>query len=419
MGRIAGRFARVEPRRRVRKLVLGLLSDLPRKNCWTIAEWAGEATPDGMQHLLGRAKWDADAVRDDVRGYVVDNLYDDQALLVVDETGDVKKGTGTVDVQRQYTGTAGRIENAQVAVYLVYAGRRGHAAVDRELYVPRSWTSDPARCLAAGLGKETSFATNRSWPRAWSPGSWTPATRPPGSRATRSTGAIPRCEPRCTRRTLDDARWITTRSRRCSTRPTPALPRLPRGRSAHDPSRSAPVRKGGPEPGSCCHGGGHGLSIVGGGMGRNLRWAVAGLTTAAAFAVPVWLCGAIVLPPLLKDPAIRWSLASALGAVLGSLAVLWGHAFATRAPAGGTAGRTVQASGERAVAVGGDSQALISTGDGRPPAPAPPAAPGRVAPPAVPPAADTVGASGPRSIAIGGNSSGTLSTGDQGDGTRR
>ena len=159
MGRIAGRFARVEPRRRVRKLVLGLLSDLPRKNCWTIAEWAGEATPDGMQHLLGRAKWDADAVRDDVRGYVADNLYDDQAVLVVDETGDVKKGTGTVGVQRQYTGTAGRIENAQVAVYLVYAGRRGHAAVGRELYVPRSWTSDPARCLAAGLGKETSFAT--------------------------------------------------------------------------------------------------------------------------------------------------------------------------------------------------------------------------------------------------------------------
>lgn len=159
LGRIAGRFKRVEPRRRVRRLVLGLLSDLPRKNCWTIAEWAGEATPDGMQHLLGRAKWDADAVRDDVRGYVVEHLHDDQAVLVVDETGDVKKGTGTVGVQRQYTGTAGRIENAQVAVYLVYAGRRGHAAVDRELYVPRSWTSDPDRCLAAGLAEETAFAT--------------------------------------------------------------------------------------------------------------------------------------------------------------------------------------------------------------------------------------------------------------------
>lgn len=159
MARIAGRFPRIEPRRRVRQLVLGLLSDLPRKNCWTIAEWARESTPDGIQHLLGRAKWDADQIRDDVRDYVVEHLHDDQAVLVVDETGDVKKGTGTVGVQRQYTGTAGRIENAQVAVYLVYAGPRGHAAVDRELYVPRSWTSEPDRCRAAGLAEETAFAT--------------------------------------------------------------------------------------------------------------------------------------------------------------------------------------------------------------------------------------------------------------------
>lgn len=159
MGRIAGRFARVEPRRRVRDLVLGLLSDLPRKNCWTIAEWAGEKTPHGMQHLLCRASWDADAVRDDVREYVVEHLHDDQAVLVVDETGDVKKGTHTVGVQRQYTGTAGRIENSQVAVYLVYAGARGHAAVDRELYIPRSWIFDPDRCRAAGLGEDTDFAT--------------------------------------------------------------------------------------------------------------------------------------------------------------------------------------------------------------------------------------------------------------------
>jgi SRSO17 transposase len=159
MSRIAGRFTRVEPRRRAGRLVLGLLSDLPRKNCWTIAEWAGEGTPDGMQHLLGRAKWDADRVRDDVCDYVVDHLHDDQAVLVVDETGDVKKGTGTVGVQCQHTGTAGRIENAQVAVYLVYASRRGQPAVDRELYVPRSWTSDPDRCRDAGLDQDTTFAT--------------------------------------------------------------------------------------------------------------------------------------------------------------------------------------------------------------------------------------------------------------------
>ncbi|WP_344285785.1 IS701 family transposase [Streptomyces hebeiensis] len=159
MGRIAGRFVRVEPRLRAGRLVLGLLSDLPRKNCWTIAEWAGESTPHGMQHLLCRASWDADAVRDDVREYVVEHLQDEAAVLVVDETGDLKKGTHTVGVQRQYTGTAGRIENSQVAVYLVYAGAQGHAAVDRELYIPRSWTSDPDRCQAAGLGEDTVFAT--------------------------------------------------------------------------------------------------------------------------------------------------------------------------------------------------------------------------------------------------------------------
>lgn len=159
MGRIAGRFTRVEARRRAGRLVLGLLSDLPRKNCWTIAEWAGEATPHGMQHLLCRASWDADAVRDDVRDYVVEQLHDERAVLVVDETGDLKKGTHTVGVQRQYTGTAGRIENSQVAVYLVYAGARGHAAVDRELYIPRSWTCEPDRCRAAGLPEDTAFAT--------------------------------------------------------------------------------------------------------------------------------------------------------------------------------------------------------------------------------------------------------------------
>ncbi|MFG2304523.1 IS701 family transposase [Actinacidiphila glaucinigra] len=159
MSRIAGRFARVEPRRRVRRLVSGLLSDLPRKNCWTLAEHAGDATPDGMQHLLHRAKWDADAIRDDIRAYVVEHLHDTEAVLVVDETGDLKKGTATVGVQRQYTGTAGRIENAQVAVYLVYSATRGHAAIDRALYMPRSWTEDPDRCRSAGIPEGLAFAT--------------------------------------------------------------------------------------------------------------------------------------------------------------------------------------------------------------------------------------------------------------------
>ncbi|WP_210583156.1 IS701 family transposase [Streptomyces sp. GESEQ-35] len=159
MSRIAGRFSRVEPRRRVRRLVSGLLSDLPRKNCWTLAEHAGDATPDGMQHLLHRAKWDADAIRDDIRAYVVEHLRDTEAVLVVDETGDLKKGTATVGVQRQYTGTAGRVENAQVAVYLVYSAARGHAAIDRALYVPRSWTEAPDRCRSAGIPDDLAFAT--------------------------------------------------------------------------------------------------------------------------------------------------------------------------------------------------------------------------------------------------------------------
>jgi SRSO17 transposase len=159
MGRIAGRFGRVEPRRRARAFVLGLLSGLPRKNCWSIAEYAGDPTPGGMQHLLGRARWDADAVRDDLRDYLTERLGDPGAVLVVDETGDVKKGTATAGVQRQYTGTAGRTENAQVAVYLAYVAPAGHALIDRELYLPRSWVAGPGRCRVAGIPEETAFAT--------------------------------------------------------------------------------------------------------------------------------------------------------------------------------------------------------------------------------------------------------------------
>lgn len=124
-------------------LVAGLLSGLPRKNCWTIAEYVGDVSPDGMQPMLGRACWDSDAVRDDLRDYVVDHLGDPGAVLVVDETGDLKKGTATVGVQRQYTGTAGRIENAQVVVY-----RRSGAVPGRG-----------CPCLAAPFGRERSQRT--------------------------------------------------------------------------------------------------------------------------------------------------------------------------------------------------------------------------------------------------------------------
>jgi SRSO17 transposase len=164
MRRVAGRFARVDLRWRARAFVRGLLADLPRKNCWTIAEHAGDPNPDGMQHLLARAVWDHDKVRDDIRDCVVEHLGEDEAVLVVDETGDLKKGTQTVGVQRQYTGTAGRVENAQVAVYLVYATDAGHGVVDRELYLPKSWTDDPERCRAAGVPTRSSLPPSPSWP---------------------------------------------------------------------------------------------------------------------------------------------------------------------------------------------------------------------------------------------------------------
>jgi SRSO17 transposase len=157
--RIAPRFARYKPLRHAGGLMLGLLASLEKKNCWTIAEYRGDLTPDKLQHLLARAKWDADAVRDDLCGYVTDAFGEDDAVLVVDETGDLKKGTASVGVQRQYTGTAGRIENAQVAVHLTYAARRGHAFIDRALYLPSSWVQDADRCAQAGVPAGTGFAT--------------------------------------------------------------------------------------------------------------------------------------------------------------------------------------------------------------------------------------------------------------------
>jgi SRSO17 transposase len=156
---MAGRFVRVETRRRARGFVLGRLAERPRKNCWTIAEDAGDRDPHGMQYLLGRAAWDTGGVRDDLRDYVTAHLGDADAVLVVDETGDIKKGVCTVGVQRQYTGTAGRVENAQVAVYLAYAGARGYAMIDRELYLPRSPTSDDQRCVEAGVPADVEFLT--------------------------------------------------------------------------------------------------------------------------------------------------------------------------------------------------------------------------------------------------------------------
>jgi SRSO17 transposase len=157
--RIAGRFARAEPRRRALAYLRGLLGNVTRKNGWQLAEHAGERTPDGMQRLLATADWDPDLVRDDLRRYVVEHLGDPGAVLVVDETGFLKKGTTSVGVQRQYSGTAGKVDNCQLGVFLAYASPKGRAMIDRELYLPESWTDDSARCRAAKVPEQVGFRT--------------------------------------------------------------------------------------------------------------------------------------------------------------------------------------------------------------------------------------------------------------------
>ncbi len=157
---ISGRFARSEPRQRVGTYLRGLLAGLERKNGWTLAEHSGAVSPDGMQRLLRTADWDVDGVRDDLRGYVLERLGDDATgVFIVDETGFIKKGVRSAGVQRQYTGTTGKIDNCQLGVFLAYASSKGRALIDRELYLPTSWTEDPQRCAAAGVPDGTGFAT--------------------------------------------------------------------------------------------------------------------------------------------------------------------------------------------------------------------------------------------------------------------
>jgi SRSO17 transposase len=157
---VAGVFGNVSVRRHGRAYLLGLLSHAERKNSWSLAEFAGDVSPDGMQRLLNFSPWDEDACRDAVRRYVVRNLGDPGAVLVVDETGFLKKGRMSAGVARMYTGTAGRVENCQVGVFLTYAAPDGsRALIDRELYLPEKWTQDRDRCRAAGIGDEVPFAT--------------------------------------------------------------------------------------------------------------------------------------------------------------------------------------------------------------------------------------------------------------------
>src|SRR5829696_717078 len=158
--RIAARFRRPEVRSRARRYLAGLLERVERKNGWQLAEQVGERHPRGVQRLLDAARWDADAVRDDLQAYVVDHLGDPASgVLIIDDTGFVKKGDKSCGVGRQYTGTVGDTANAQVGVFLAYASKKGAAFVDRALYLPRAWTDDPERCRAAGIPKAVGFAT--------------------------------------------------------------------------------------------------------------------------------------------------------------------------------------------------------------------------------------------------------------------
>jgi SRSO17 transposase len=157
--RIGARFGRAEPRSRVPGYLRGLCAGLSRRNGWTIAEHAGQVSPDGMQRLLRDAGWDVDGVRDDLRDLVVEHLGDQDAVVVIDETGFLKKGIRSAGVQRQYSGTAGRTENCQVGVFAAYVSPGGHALIDRQLYLPQSWIDDRSRCRAAGIPDEVEFTT--------------------------------------------------------------------------------------------------------------------------------------------------------------------------------------------------------------------------------------------------------------------
>src|SRR5918999_889563 len=157
--RLAPYFERAEPRRRAIAYLRGLLGPAERKNSWQLAEMSGDATPYGLQHLLRRALWDPDAVRDELGTYIMQHLGDPNAVLVIDETGFLKKGAHSAGVARQYSGTAGRIENCQIGVFLAYASRYGHTLLDRELYLPAAWTEDRERCRRAGIPATRAFAT--------------------------------------------------------------------------------------------------------------------------------------------------------------------------------------------------------------------------------------------------------------------
>jgi SRSO17 transposase len=157
--RLSRHFARSEPRQRVMAYIRGLLSDVPRKNGWQLAEQAGEGRPDGMQRLLSTSVWSAEALRDELQVYLVEALGEANGVLVVDESGFLKQGVHSAGVKRQYSGTAGRVANCQIGVFVAYGTQSGHALLDRVLYVPREWTDNRERCREAGIPDDVGFAT--------------------------------------------------------------------------------------------------------------------------------------------------------------------------------------------------------------------------------------------------------------------
>lgn len=159
--RIGIRFGRAEVRNRVGRYLRGLLASVERKNGWQLAEELGDPNAHGVQRLLAEADWDEEAVRDDLREYVIEHLGEAEGILVVDETGFVKKGKKSAGVARQYSGTAGRRENSQVGVFVLYSSAKGDAFIDRALYLPEEWTADRVRCREAGIPDEVGFARHR------------------------------------------------------------------------------------------------------------------------------------------------------------------------------------------------------------------------------------------------------------------
>ncbi|GIH65749.1 hypothetical protein Msi02_65660 [Microbispora siamensis] len=163
--RVAGRFGRVEPRRQTRAYLTGLLAPIERKNGWQLAEAAGDTAPDRMQRLLNSARWDPRQVRVDLRDYVMDNLGRRDGVLIVDDTGFLKKGDKSAGVQRQCSGTAGRIENCRLGVFLAYASPLGRTLIDAELYLPKSWTDDRSVASRPASGRRWRSPPSRYWPR--------------------------------------------------------------------------------------------------------------------------------------------------------------------------------------------------------------------------------------------------------------